>query len=67
MKKIGLILFLCTFLVSCASITRPSGPSPEVGDFAPDFNVMDVSGKEIRLSDFKEKKNVALVFYESYL
>jgi peroxiredoxin len=59
MKKIGLILVLFAFLVGCASTAQ----SPEVGKNAPDFIVTDVSGSEVRLSDFKGEKNVVLVFY----
>ena len=67
MKKIGLILFLSTFLVSCASTTQSPVSSPKVGDLAPDFSVIDVSGNAVSLSDFKGKKKVALIFYESHL
>jgi cytochrome oxidase Cu insertion factor (SCO1/SenC/PrrC family) len=67
MKKIGLILVVFAFLVGCASTGPSPGASPEVGDNAPDFSIVDVSGNEVRLSDFKGKKNVALIFYESYL
>ena len=67
MKKIGLILLVFTLLVGCASTGQSPGSSPEVGDNAPDFSIIDVSGNEVRLSDFKGKKNVALIFYESYL
>ncbi len=35
----------------------------KVGDVAPDFSIIDVSGNEVRLSDFKGKKNVVLIFY----
>ena len=59
MKILGLPLLIITLLFGCAS----TGPSPEVGDNAPDFSIVDVSGNEIRLSDFKGKKNVVLVFY----
>src|SRR5271170_5912588 len=34
-----------------------------VGAAAPDFTLKDQSQKEVRLSDFKGKKNVVLVFY----
>jgi peroxiredoxin len=34
-----------------------------VGDNTPDFSLVDVSGNEIRLGDFKGKKNVVLAFY----
>jgi peroxiredoxin len=60
MKKIGLILVVFTFLINNAS----AGQSPEVGDSAPDFSLVDVSGNDVRLSDFKGKKNVVLVFYQ---
>ena len=63
MKKIGLILVVFAFLVYWASAGKSQEVSPEVGDQAPDFSLVDVSGNEIRLGDFKGKKNVVLVFY----
>jgi hypothetical protein len=37
--------------------------APKVGDLAPDFVLSDVRGEEqIRLSDFRHKKPVALIF-----
>ena len=60
MKKICLILAVLAFFINGAS----AGQSLEVGDIAPDFNLVDASGKEIKLSDFKGKKNVVLVFYK---
>jgi cytochrome oxidase Cu insertion factor (SCO1/SenC/PrrC family) len=59
MKKIGLILVVFGFLISGAS----AGQSSEVGDSAPDFNLVSASGDELRLSDYKGKKNVILIFY----
>lgn len=39
------------------------GQAPKAGDFAPDFSLSDVTGKmSVRLSDFRGKKPVALVF-----
>ena len=60
MKKIGLILVVFAFWVGCAS----TGRSPGEGDPAPYFSVVDVSGNEVRLTDFKEKKNIVLIFYD---
>ncbi len=66
MKKIGLILVAFVFLVYCPSAGQSQEVSPKVGDNAPDFSLVDDSGKEIRLGDFKGKKNVALVFYAQH-
>jgi len=59
MKKTRLILVVFALLFGCAS----TGQSPTVGKSAPDFSITDVSGDEVRLSEFKGKKNVVLVFY----
>ena len=66
MKKIGLILGVFAFLVYCASDGQSQEVSPKVGDNAPDFSLVDDSGNEIRLGDFKGKKNVVLVFYSQH-
>jgi len=62
MKKIGLTLLVFASLVFCPS----DGQSVEVGDNAPDFSLVDVSGKEITLGDFKGNKNVVLIFYSEH-
>ena len=37
--------------------------APKVGDNAPDFSLRDANGQNlVRLSDFRQKKPVALVF-----
>ena len=36
---------------------------PEVGEPAPDFELKDQHGTPVRLSDFRGRKNVVLVFY----
>lgn len=60
MKKIGLTLLVFVFFVYCPS----AGQSQEVGDNAPDLSLVDVSGNDVRLSDFKGRKHVVLVFYQ---
>ncbi len=35
----------------------------KVGDAAPDFTLPDQNRKPVKLSDFRGKKNVVLVFY----
>ena len=66
MKKIGLILVLFAFLVGCASTGQSPESYPKVGDYAPDFSLVDVSGNEVRLGDFKGEKNVVLVLYSDH-
>ena len=63
MKKIGFILLVLALLAGCASTGQSPVSSPNVGDYAPDFSLVDVSGNEVRLSDFKGKENVVLFFY----
>jgi len=60
MKKIILILVVFAFFIYFPSDSQ----SQEVGDNAPDFSLVDVSGNDVRLRYFKGKKNVVLVFYQ---
>jgi peroxiredoxin len=62
MKRIGLILLAFTLLIGCES----TGVSPKVGEIAPDFSLVDISKREVRLSDFNGNKNVVLVFYQNH-
>ena len=38
-------------------------PEIKVGDTAPDFNLKDQDQKDVKLSDYRGKKNVVLCFY----
>ena len=42
---------------------QPLVTNVKVGDPAPDFTLPDHTGKQVKLSDFKGKKNVVLAFY----
>jgi cytochrome oxidase Cu insertion factor (SCO1/SenC/PrrC family) len=66
MRKLSLIFLIFGFLVSCASTGPSPELSPKVGKNAPDFSLLDVSGNQVKLSDFKGKKNVVLIFYTDY-
>jgi cytochrome oxidase Cu insertion factor (SCO1/SenC/PrrC family) len=48
-----------------APAQQPAPPKThlKVGQAAPDFTLTDTEGKEVKLSDFKGKKNVVLAFY----
>jgi peroxiredoxin len=36
------------------------------GDVAPDFEMTDSEGRTVRLSDYRDKKNVVLVFNRGF-
>ncbi len=38
----------------------------EKGEAAPDFKLIDVTGLPVRLSDYRGKKNVVLVFNRGF-
>ena len=54
-----LALALAYPALAAASSARVLGP----GDKAPDFALLSDDWKEVKLSDFRGKKNVVLVFY----
>jgi hypothetical protein len=46
--------------------TAPDSTMPKVGDMAPDFTLKYFDGgnlKDVKLSDYRGKKNVVLAFY----
>ena len=66
------VVFVLALVFSVAASAQqnapPSAPQPlvtnvKVGDPAPDFTLPDHTGKQVKLSDFKGKKNVVLAFY----
>lgn len=46
-----------------AQTPAPPQTHLKVGDLAPDFTLRDTEGKEVKLSDFRNKKSVVLAFY----
>jgi peroxiredoxin len=66
MKK---IIFALSVLIAIAPVAfgqaPPAPPTThlKVGDMAPDFKLSDTTGKEVKLSDLRGKKNVVLAFY----
>jgi cytochrome oxidase Cu insertion factor (SCO1/SenC/PrrC family) len=62
-KALGLALLLALTAVAFAQQPAPPKTHLKVGDPAPDFTLTDNSGKPVKLSDFKGKKNVVLAFY----
>ena len=71
MKKLLVALFLAGIFVALplcqAAPKEEASAMPKVGDLAPDFTLKYFDGtwppKEIKLSDYRGKKQVALAFY----
>ena len=72
MQKTRLTLVLAGLLVAMTAVltqaqTNKEGSSmPKVGDTAPDFTLKYFDGsnlKDVKLSDYRGKKNVVLAFY----
>ena len=40
---------------------------PEAGKMAPDFTLLDVNGNKIRLSEYRERSSVLLVFNRGFM
>lgn len=63
MKKILFVLFVLG--VFCISFNKKTTQSLKVGDKAPDFNVADINGDTLSLSDF-EGQYILLDFWASW-
>ncbi len=62
----GLRLIGATLALAVASPVHAEAPDGHLlaaGDKAPDFTLLSNDWKEVRLGDFRGKKNVVLVFY----
>jgi cytochrome oxidase Cu insertion factor (SCO1/SenC/PrrC family) len=75
MNKLLALIFASLTLTLSASAQASPTPSPtpaptpapydklKVGDLAPDFTLQDLTGKQVKLSEFRGKNNVVLAFY----
>ena len=63
------LVFFILLAMSVAGLGQQPQPAQapvtavKVGDLAPDFTLPDQTGKPVRLSDLRGKKNVVLAFY----
>jgi hypothetical protein len=64
---LGLILLLASSMaISTPLLAQNENAMPKVGDMAPDFTLHYFDGsdlKDVKLSDYRGKKNVVLAFY----
>jgi LDH2 family malate/lactate/ureidoglycolate dehydrogenase len=61
----GLLLAM-TAMPTVAQTKKEDSSMPKVGDMAPDFTLKHFDGtdlKDVKLSDYRGKKNVVLAFY----
>ena len=61
----GLLLAITAF-PTVAQTKKEDSSMPKVGDMAPDFTLKHFDGtdlKDVKLSDYRGKKNVVLAFY----
>lgn len=63
LSVVVLLLVSAAAAQSQAKAGPPPEPSFKVGEMAPDFTLLDQNRKEVKLSDFRGKKNVVLAFY----
>jgi peroxiredoxin len=65
MLKKFLVTAVLVLLAEGVLAQQPTAPktSLKVGDPAPDFMLTDNNGNQVKLSAFKDKKNVVLAFY----
>ena len=61
MKKIFLILTLFISFTNSAFADKP-----DAGDLAPDFTISQLDGSNFKLSDYKGKKSVYLIFWNTW-
>ena len=64
-KNCSTLILLLAILATTALAQQPAPPKThlKVGQPAPQFTLTDTEGKEVKLSDFKGRKNVVLAFY----
>jgi AhpC/TSA family len=63
---LGLLLAITAVSPSFAQTNKGGSSMPKVGDMAPDFTLKHFDGndlKDVKLSDYRGKKNVVLAFY----
>jgi len=57
-------LLLCTLSAAALLAQAPAQHTHlKVGDEAPDFTLKDTNNKDVKLSDYRRKKNVVLAFF----
>lgn len=61
--KAYLVLAVMAFVMAIQARGAELMSKVKVGDPAPDFMLFDQNGQQVKLSDFRGKKNIVLAFY----
>lgn len=62
MKKITAFVAILALLIGATAFKQSETTGYKVGDIATDFNLKNVDGKQVKLSDFKKAKGFIVVF-----
>jgi peroxiredoxin len=63
---LGLLMAITTASPTLAQTNKEGAGMPKIGDMAPDFTLKYFDGtdrKDVKLSDYRGKKNVVLAFF----
>jgi len=63
MRSIRFLLLASTAAAALFGQVNPPKTQLKVGDEAPDFTLPSATGQQVKLSDFRGKKNVVLAFF----
>jgi peroxiredoxin len=63
MRQFRFLLLASTATVALFGQFNPPKTHLKVGDEAPDFTLPSTNDKQVKLSDFRGKKNVVLAFF----
>jgi peroxiredoxin len=66
MKKIPVVLSIATLTLALLQPAAADAPELAKGDVAPEFDLIDEAGESVKLSDYRDKKRVILVFSRAH-
>ncbi len=61
----GLMACLIGLVWAQGSPSQEKNLGPQVGDMAPDFALKDLKGRTVRLSDFRNRQPVMMIFFST--